>query len=87
MKSYFIASELLAGKGLAILFLRIVERTEKSVANALVFSSLTPQNSIDQRFAVKNSGVSCLTSIFYFSNPKVKIQHTNNWFKKARYDN
>ena len=29
----------------------------------------------DQSFAVKNSGVSCLTSIFDLTNPIMKIQH------------
>ena len=41
---------------------------------------------VNQFLAVKNSGVSCLTSIFYLSNPKMKVQHAENLFKFARFD-
>ena len=46
-------------------------------------------------FAVKNFGVSCLTSIFNLINLKMKIlqqyeakffQHTKNWFKLVSFD-
>ena len=40
----------------------------------------------DQSFAVKNSGVSCLTSIFDLTNPIMKIQHAKTAFKFARFD-
>ena len=41
---------------------------------------------IDKRFAVKNSGISCLSLIFNLNNPRMKILHAKNWFKVARYD-
>ena len=38
---------------------------------------------INKRFAVKDSGISCLALIF---NPRTTILHENNWLKVARYD-
>ena len=44
---------------------------------------------IDKRFAIKNSGISCLASIFNLSKsrliPGITILHAKNWFKVARY--
>ena len=37
-------------------------------------------------FAFKNSGISCMASMFDLSNPKMKIQHVKNRFKVAKYD-
>ena len=42
---------------------------------------------INQRFAVKNSGISCLTSMLNLSKPKMKMQHAKNGFRFARNDN
>ena len=41
---------------------------------------------VDQRFEVKNSGISCLTLIFNLSNPRMTILLKTNGFKFARYD-
>ena len=41
----------------------------------------------DQRFAIKNSGVSFVTSIFDFSQPKITNKHAKNQFKFAKYYN
>ena len=46
--------------------------------------------SVDQGFAVKNSGVTYLTLTvltFNLRNSKMQIQHTQNRFKLAKYDN
>ena len=41
---------------------------------------------VDQRFAVKKFGASCLASIFDLSNRKMKIQHVKDDLTFARYD-
>ena len=41
---------------------------------------------VDKRFAVMNSGISCLSLIFKLSNPRMKILHTKTRFKAARND-
>ena len=43
--------------------------------------------SINQRFAVTNSGISCLTSMLNLSKPKMKMQHAKTGFRFARNDN
>ena len=42
---------------------------------------------IDKRFVVKNSDISCLALMFNLNNPNMKIQHIQNWFDVAKYDN
>ena len=41
---------------------------------------------LPHNFAVRNSGISCLASIFDWSNSKMKVFQAKNWFKFARYD-
>ena len=41
---------------------------------------------IDKRFAVTNSGISCLAWIFNLSNPRTTILNAKNWFKVVRCD-
>ena len=41
---------------------------------------------IDKRFAVKNSGISCLALILNLSNLSTTILHAKIWFKVAVYD-
>ena len=39
---------------------------------------------IDQRFAVKNSSISCLVLIYNLSNPRTTILHAKIWFQPSR---
>ena len=43
---------------------------------------------INQRFAVNNSGISCLALIFNLNNLRMTILQVKNWFrvKVGRYD-
>ena len=41
---------------------------------------------INQRFAFKNSDISCLALIFSLSNQRTTILRAKNWFKHARCD-
>ena len=41
---------------------------------------------VNQRFAVKNSGISCLALIFNLRNQGMTILHAKNQFKVAKYD-
>ena len=50
----------------------------KSMSNAIIC--------IEKRFAVKNSRISGLASIFDFSNPEMKSSMQKTRFKVARYD-
>ena len=52
----------------------------QSMYNAIIY--------FDKRLAVKNSGISCLSSIFdLLSNPRMKILQAKTRFKVAKYDN
>ena len=41
---------------------------------------------IDQRFAFKNSGISCLTLIFKLKNPSTTVLYAKNQLQVAKYD-
>ena len=41
---------------------------------------------IDQRFAFKNSGISCLALISNLKNPNTKVLNAKNWLQVAKYD-
>ena len=41
---------------------------------------------MDKRFAVKNSGMSCLTLVFNLSNLIMTILNAKHWSKVAKYE-
>ena len=47
----------------------------QSMSNAIIF--------VDERFVVKNYGISCLALIFNSSNPTMTILHAKNQLKAA----
>ena len=49
----------------------------QSMSNVIIYD--------DQRFAMKNSGISFVTSIFDLSQPKITIKHAKNQFEFAKY--
>ena len=50
----------------------------QSMLNAIIYH--------DQRFDVKNSGISCLTLILNLSNPRMTMLLAKNGFKFAIYN-
>ena len=49
-----------------------------------LFLCVQRDESLDKRYAIRNSGISCLAVIFNLN--RMTIQHTENWFKVAQYD-
>ena len=66
------------------------EKNSTSISTLIMFKKWMPLKlnaitCIDKRFAVKNSGISCLALIFYLSNPRMTILHAENRFKVAKH--
>ena len=63
--------------------------TEQKLCKVQIFqlqSILNVKGFIDQRFAFKNSGISCLALIYNLNNPRTAVMYEKNCLQVAKYN-
>ena len=62
---------------------------EQKLCEVKIFQLQSMSNAvrcIDQRFAFKNSGISCLALIYNLNNPRTAVMYEKNCLQVAKYN-